>query len=506
MEPIHVIARRLYQTPDDEATWLVFADALLDRGDARGEWLTLQHRWTDPSLTGRQRLAIERRMRETAPPSEEELLEELDMHAMWWVINVHLARGFILGLTLAWRPMLTLECLDRVAAHPAGQLWTALSISGLDAQATARLATSPTLRDRAMLDVAQPKSFLARMGPPGARTLATTSRLARLDTLHIGGNDIGATGALSLVGSDQLQALRTLDLAANALDDPGMIELAGCSGLQRLVTLGLADNPIGPRGLQALLASPWTTALERLDLRGTSLTARSAEAWAHLQATGLRTLLLDETQLKAKGVAGLAAAPALSHVQHLSLAGNELEDAGATAISEARDPMALRHLDLSHNHIGPRGMTSLLRAGRAQQLRTLVLDHNRIGPRGLRARPSTAFIGIEDLRLASNGLGDSGVQSLARWPFTRLRSLKLHRNHIGDAAAIALARSTHLGSLTHLDLRDNDITDKGAVALANAQSLGNLVQLDLRQNRVGPRGVRAIERSGRLTALSRFRR
>ncbi|MEM6928655.1 MAG: TIGR02996 domain-containing protein, partial [Myxococcota bacterium] len=233
MQPIHVIARRLLRAPHDEEAWLVFADWLLDRGDPRGEWLVLHHQLSEPSLRGRQRLAIERRLREAGPPTEEELLEELDLHGMWWVINVNARRGFILGLTLAWMRELTLECLERVAAHPAGTLWSALSVSGLGSADTARLVHTDALADRAVLDIAQPRAYKARIGAAGAHTLASASRLRHLEVLRVGGNDIGSEGAVALVQSPHLADLRVLDLGANGLDDAGFERVTSQAGLAR---------------------------------------------------------------------------------------------------------------------------------------------------------------------------------------------------------------------------------------------------------------------------------
>ncbi len=506
MQLVHVIARRLHRAPDDEGAWLVFADWLLERGDPRGAYLTLLHRLAQPGLGGHERLGLERRLRELAPPTEEDLLEELDLHGMWWVINVLVRRGFIFGLTLAWMRDLTLDCLDRVASHPAGVVWSEVSVSGLGAADAAALVERDALVGRSGLDISQPRAYKARVGAKGAATLAGARRLSHLETLRIGGNGIGPEGAIALAESGSLTDLTCLDLAANGLDDRGIADLAARPGLGRLTDLGLADNPFGPAGLLALARSEHVRDLARLDLRLTELGAHSAPAWRALDSVNLRELCVDATGLKAEGTAGLAASPALAGVRTLSAASNELGDDGAIALARSPHVGNLERLVLVHDQIGARGMAALLGASGTTSLHTLDLDHNRIGPRGLRGRPSAAFVRVVDLHLANNALGDEGVRALARMPFSRLRSLRLRGNHLGDAAAAALARSPHLGTLTHLDLRDNHISDRGATALASAQSLGNLVQLDLRQNQLGPRGILALQRSRQLPALERFRR
>lgn len=89
----------------------------------------------------------------------------------------------------------------------------------------------------------------------GGQALAGAARLGQLRVLNMAGTLIGVEGAFSILTSKQFPHLKELDLRDVSIDDEGARRLAATEGLQRLEVLNLEHNPITEAGLDSLRAA-----------------------------------------------------------------------------------------------------------------------------------------------------------------------------------------------------------------------------------------------------------
>ncbi|MFQ3592823.1 MAG: hypothetical protein SNJ82_06485 [Gemmataceae bacterium] len=95
-----------------------------------------------------------------------------------------------------------------------------------------------------------------RIGSPGLVWLARSRLLARLEVLNLEANRIGPRGLVALVRSPHLPKMH-LKLAFNRVRGRGAERLAQLPGLARLRSLDLGWNGIGAAGLDRLRSSPY---------------------------------------------------------------------------------------------------------------------------------------------------------------------------------------------------------------------------------------------------------
>jgi uncharacterized protein (TIGR02996 family) len=103
----------------------------------------------------------------------------------------------------------------------------------------------PHLRELALVDV--------KLELPGARALAASGALARLERLELGHNELGMDGLREILAAIG-PSLRELSLPGMTLDLPGIRLLAGCPALGALVRLDVTGWRLQDEGAQ-LLAS-----------------------------------------------------------------------------------------------------------------------------------------------------------------------------------------------------------------------------------------------------------
>src|SRR5262249_37865393 len=144
------------------------------------------------------------------------------------------------------------------------------------------------------------------------------------------------------------------------------------------------------------------------------------------------------------GAEVLASWPGLINLTHLSLAGNNLDDAGVQVLVNASWFPRLSSLDLANN-------------------------------------PEIGHKGVETL--ACTGL------------FTRVTSLNLSGNGVGPAILQALLRHSRPGLLQSLHLRDPRLTDEDVIPLADSPLLAQVRTLDLAINQFGPPAAAALAAS-----------
>ena len=164
--------------------------------------------------------------------------------------------------------------------------------------------------------------------------LAKAPWLARIESLVLRG-PIGDDGFAALCKSKQLGALRRLNVASNEISGDGLAALT--TAFPGLDTLVLTGNELGDDGAAAL--ARWKSLAQ---VRVLYLTA------CGLGADGLRAI----------AAALLAAGPA--RLEKLTLARNELGDAGAAALATAGPALPrLAYLELLDSEIGKAGIAAL---------------------------------------------------------------------------------------------------------------------------------------------------
>jgi hypothetical protein len=105
----------------------------------------------------------------------------------------------------------------------------------------------------------------AGLGLAGARRVATSPAVRRLETLDLHGSAIGDDGAFVLAEAAPLATVRRLILSDNEIRDAGALALARSSHLAGLSELSLGGNRIGAAARSALRTRFGDDALPLLD-------------------------------------------------------------------------------------------------------------------------------------------------------------------------------------------------------------------------------------------------
>ncbi|CAE7579679.1 Nlrc3 [Symbiodinium natans] len=207
-----------------------------------------------------------------------------------------------------------------------------------------------------------------------------------------------------------------------------------------------------------------------------------------MHAPKVQRLVLEECRLDAEAAAVLAKPlAALTQLQILSLAHNQLEVGGAEALVRGLKEgghagMKLQELSLADNLLGPRAALCIaevmLQFIEAESLVSVSLAENFFQEEGGgflagALRECRGRAGSLHLDLSANDLRVAGAKSLVPLltSCSALGSLELHGNRIHDFGTVALAQALKGNSaLTHLGLAENLVGDDGAVAIAGVLS------------------------------------
>ena len=114
----------------------------------------------------------------------------------------------------------------------------------------------------------------AGLGAAGARRIATSPAIRRLQTLDLHGNAIGDDGAFALAEAPPISAVRRLIVSDNQIRDAGALALASSPHLAGLDELGLSDNRIGEARAPRCAPGSATTAAAPRSPAGRALPAR----------------------------------------------------------------------------------------------------------------------------------------------------------------------------------------------------------------------------------------
>ncbi len=343
---------RVRECPDDDGPRLIFADWLDEGGDPRGQFIRIQ-------------CAIARLPPEDPRRAELQAQEQalLDAHKHEWTARLQgiasdwtYRRGFIESISIDAKAFLSISSnlfrhtpIRRVRFIDAGRCFV-------------QLVESPMFGQIPEIDLTH--NYL---GNGCLNLFARATQLTRLESLHLGFNDI---------------------------TDQGLRLLAGIPHLSTLCELYLDDNrQIGAPGVRALADSHYLVSLRHLDLSGNNL-----------GETALRVLINGDS---------------LRQLDSLTLHNNKIGDAGVESLahSELLRRMLCRSsaLDLSWNDIGPVGARYLAESPFIELVETLNLAHNAIGDAGLASLAQSPYLRrLKRLLVGENRITDSGVLSLAR--------------------------------------------------------------------------------------------
>jgi hypothetical protein len=394
---------------------------------------------------------------------------------------------------LRWRNARELRLLGVALAALRPRDWInveALGVDVADAAAVAAVAAFaprlPRLRSLALggraLDAglhalaAEPWAALetlsvARLTLVGATALAVGELSAHLRHLSVFACRSSAAGMAALVRDARWAALEEVTLEGTfepAFSGDRVVEAlaAGWRSAPHLRALRLQDCLLSHRAARALGGAGW--ALETLDLSGNNLGARGVAALAAAPALGMRRLCLWRCGLRADALLQLAAAPWA--LEELVLSGNafrEADAAPALAALLARQ-RRLRRLALD-NCLGAAALRALAAAD-LPALRRLSAaadapDH-RPGVLELGAEAFACLPALEVLRLSGHFLGPAGAARVASRPWARLKELHLAMTRLGAGGLAALAARAW-PALERLEVWGNEV-DKPSLGEARA--------------------------------------
>jgi uncharacterized protein (TIGR02996 family) len=307
--------------PRADGPRLVLADWLMERGDPRGEFISIQCGLARGAPSGGEEL----REREAT------LLRE---HQGAWLgglgsdlVEARFRRGFVERAVVHDSRALPLldACLHR---EPVTELIVASS-HAIDSE---RFATLPWLE--------------------------------RLDTLEFRAPRPNVPGPLSrdrlehVLASRRLRKLTRLALVGVRLGDEGLRSLAEHGGktFPALECLHVEDDAVTDKGVAPLAASRWAARFTELSLANNELRVDGAEALADSRSPGrLTRLWLGGNQLGDEGSFVIARAPRFRTLEDLSLPRNRIGPQGLAALLESDSLATLRSLDLTGNPLGAAG-------------------------------------------------------------------------------------------------------------------------------------------------------
>lgn len=192
----------------------------------------------------------------------------------------------------------------------------------------------------------------------------------------------------------------------------------------------------------------------------------------------------------------------LPQLQSLSLAGEEVTDAG---VKQLRGLKNLARLDVYSQQITNEGLGHIVKFAKLRDLR---LNSPHITDAGLKHLQSlsnletlglrdaritdikltelTALRSLRSLRLAGTGISDPGLKTLST--LTSLTTLMVNDTRVTDAGLAHVAR---LSNLAYLDVSRTQVTDAG---LNHLQKLKQLTNLQLTDTKVTNSGLRQLLR------------
>jgi uncharacterized protein (TIGR02996 family) len=234
-------------SPDDDAPRLVYADWLIEHGDARGEFIQLQCLLAkgDPNTPGQPH------------PDQQSMLNRVGVlmkkHEKEWLAPIkqyfysHVwSRGFL--FTVTSNPKFFPGADKVFTTHPIVRL----NIEGMKKKSDLDAFNDmPIGRSVRYLDVSS-----QRIGPDKVKVLLG-ERLANIEWLMLYANPLGDEGCQAIAAKSHLKKLKGLSLLSCGIGDAGIEALASSPVLESVERLNVRGNNFTNKGLEALIASPY---------------------------------------------------------------------------------------------------------------------------------------------------------------------------------------------------------------------------------------------------------
>lgn len=434
---------QIIASPADDEPRLVLADALLQRGEPRGELIAIQCLLEKLPKRDAQRPALRRRERRLIAAHEARWKQEVGIGGQSFVT---FRRGFIEELD--WRSD------DPVPAA----LWRQTPLRGL----TMSARPLPSRAELARLE----RLHLSH----AAMDRAWWTELAdRLDGGALASLTLGHASALEPDGLatllSRLPSLRELDVRELAFEYPGrrapladdvagVVANAVCPELRKIAVAHLSQ-----RGVRRIVEAPWFASVESAAIESSEV----AEDMFERFGSNLRRVSFDHSDVRPFASAGwLANVTELSlrYVDRRALA--KLKHAPLTHLQVLRLRCMSSESRASRDGALTARDAAELAAARFERLRDLDVGDNRIGPKGA---ASLAALGLEAIDLGNNQITDTGLAAIAGGPRAdRLAALTLHGNGITarGIASIAASRSLRV-------LRLGSVANDAAAELARSE-------------------------------------
>ncbi len=310
--------------PEADAPRLVYADWLSERGDPRGDFISIQCELA----RGSQRAA----------ELEKEAAALLEAGSPQWLkgftpdlAQVRFHRGFVETATV--RDSQSLAQLEEFfQTEPVTELIFSSSQT-IDGERFATLEWLERLR-----------SVEFRAARPNAPGALSRERLA-----HV-------------LDSRRLRKLSRLVLIGQRVGDEGLnlLTAQGGKALPGLDCLILEDDAVTEKSVRAFAANKWTARFTELSLANNHLGVGGTEALADSRSPGhLLRLSLGGNQAGNEGAFAIARAARFKTLESLSLPRNRISSSGLDALLESRTLDGLSALDLTGNPIGAAGKRRL---------------------------------------------------------------------------------------------------------------------------------------------------
>lgn len=277
----------VFREPGDLAVKQVYADALIEQGDPRGDFIRIQCELDRASGDDRERLlALERRL--------------LEAHERAWLAPI---RDDL--LSWRWRH----GFVYRVTTNESRWAMGARNI----------VAHEPVRR----VQITGVKKVAMVVGPA----------LAQIAALALPDDRLSSKKVAALCASEHVRGLRGLDLSGNPIDVAGLRVLAETPFPSlvelRLFRCGFAGDSFGADALRALFAAPWLHQLRELDVSGCTIGHRLADP---------------------EGIAGLLVGGApLDSCRMLDLSHNHLADVHARQLIDSKLPRLRLCIEANHD-------------------------------------------------------------------------------------------------------------------------------------------------------------
>ncbi|MGZ5971512.1 MAG: TIGR02996 domain-containing protein [Polyangiales bacterium] len=321
-----LIAANAHSDHDDDALRSVYADALLDAGDPRGELIRIQCELARQAL-GPQRSLAQR---------EGELLQA---HRAIWLAELGLPPEL---------PTLV-DSSGTSAEHSRGSV-VVFRRGFVD---EAKLTVEEWLAAQARFASRTPlrKLTITHVTESNAAALADLIAQPTLRALAFRGSRLLDIGSRALSSSPLLDSVRALDLR-NAVLPPGTLRLFARHRRLQLDALDLGGNyGLGRDDVEALLSASWLPGLRSLSFANAHLGDDAVWTLSRARHFGenLRVLDLTSCGVGDGGAGAIASSPLLSKsLTHLLLAFNRLGEEAVRSFVQSRRLKRLERLDVRH--------------------------------------------------------------------------------------------------------------------------------------------------------------